>query len=426
MLLMLSSEDGWSLPSVETRRTRRPSQLANPIVQAVLQSFGASVTTLRCLHFKLDAGQDQVDAVFELENHGPSWTPPTEGRWVSREQATELLATNAPDRKTILQWFDEGEAESWPALRALWARPDWHRRATTWALAELARLGRDPSGTVNQVKHWSLSSILRFETVGGQAWLKAVPPFFAHEGTLIQLLGRSLPENLPSVISIEPKEGWLLMDTIPGEKLAIKAETTQMAESLRLLATLQVTYAAHLDELFAAGCPDCRLATLDGELKALLARSDVLSNLNDDEVAGLTEFAAEIPDRCQALIDCRVPETLVHGDFHGANVAVSDDSLVLYDWPDACVAHPFIDLATFIGPSLEPSTRAKLSEAYLGVWSTHCPAAELEEALRLVQPLSCLHHAISHQRIVDGIEAGERWEFAGSVQSWLRRLLAAA
>jgi aminoglycoside phosphotransferase (APT) family kinase protein len=276
------------------------------------------------------------------------------------------------------------------------------------------------------VKQWSISSILRFETSGGQAWLKAVPSFFAHEGALIQLLAQLLPENLPRVLSIAPKEGWLLMDTFPGEKLAVKADVSQMAESLRLLATLQVAYATRLDDLFAAGCPDCRLATLDGELKALLARSDVLGSLNDEEVAGLTAFTAEVPDRCEALIDCGVPETLVHGDFHGANVAVSDDSLVLYDWPDACVAHPFVDLATFIGPGLEPSIRAKLTEAYLEVWSRHFPTAKLEAALRLAEPLFCLHHAISHQRIVDGIEPGERWEFSGSVQLWLRRLLAAA
>ena len=424
MLLMLSSEDGWALPSVETRRTRRPSQLADPIVQAILQRFGASVTTLRCAHFRLDAAQDQVDAVFELENHGPSWTPPAEGRWVGREQATDVLTADARDRKTIMQWFDEGE--SWPALRAPWARPGWHRRATIWAQAELARLGRHPSGTVTQVKHWSLSSILRFETAGGQAWLKAVPSFFSDEGSLIQLLGQSLPENVPRVLSIAPKERWLLMDTFPGEKLAVKADVSQMAESLRLLATLQVAYATRLDDLFAAGCPDCRLATLDGVLKALLARSDVISSLNDDEVAGLTAFTAEVPDRCEALIDCGVPETLVHGDFHGANVAVSDDSLVLYDWPDGCVAHPFFDLATFMGPGLAPRTKGKLIEAYLGVWSTHFPTAKLEAALRLAEPLFCLHHAISHQRIIDGIEPGERWEFSGSVQLWLRRLLAAA
>jgi hypothetical protein len=56
-----------------------------------------------------------------------------------------------------------------------------------------------------------------------------------------------------------------------------------------------------------------------------------------------------------ALIECGVPDTLVHGDFHPGNVAGRrPDSYVILDWGDSFVGHPLIDELAFV-ERLSPS-----------------------------------------------------------------------
>ena len=108
-----------------------------------------------------------------------------------------------------------------------------------------------------------------------------------------------------------------------------------------------------------AGCHDRRLATLPADAGALLQRDAVRSALSSGELGAADAFVAGLPRAIEELAACGVPETLVHGDFHHGNVIVSDDgSLVIIDWTDGCVAHPFFDLATFIDAAQRTEPRA--------------------------------------------------------------------
>ena len=67
-----------------------------------------------------------------------------------------------------------------------------------------------------------------------------------------------------------------------------------------------------------------------------------------------------------------IPNTLVHGDFHAENIAVSDGRYLIFDWTDAWFAHPFVDLATFMRyaehGSIDRATRARWRDHYLRGW----------------------------------------------------------
>ena len=420
--LLVRGEHGWALPFVDTP-PHKPRHLAGTVARACAEQLGVAVTALRCARVRSD-GNDNANTVVVLENHDHTWRPPAGARWADLSDARRLLTEDAAGRAALLHWFGEGGRAAAPPLRPPWAHPGWYQRAVAWAEGELTRLGRRPTGHIEQVKLWCISSILRIETTAGDAWFKAVPGFFAHEGRLIQLLTPSLPASLPTVLALGPERGWLLLDTIPGEKLRAGRDEAKMAEALRVLARLQQEWTSRTDELLSIGCPDRRLATLDGELERLLARPEVRGDLGDGEITKLKAFAREIPERRVALAACGVPETIVHGDFDPGNVSVDGDGLVLFDWTDGCVGHPFVDLATFLERDGEANTNAAFRAAYLEVWSQTVPEARLEEAMALAAPFACLHHAISYQRIVDAVEPAERWEFAGATQKWLRRILA--
>jgi aminoglycoside phosphotransferase (APT) family kinase protein len=187
-----------------------------------------------------------------------------------------------------------------------------------------------------------------------------------------------------------------------------------------VLARLQQAWIGREEALLAAGCADRRLATLPRALEELLA-SDMLRNgLLEDEWARLAAFAEEIPGRVEALRACGVPETLMHGDFHPGNIAAADGAVVIYDWTDGCVGHPFFDLPTFL--PRDPIERAALLEAYLGEWRAFAPADHVERAWELVEPLACIHHALSYKRILEAVEPTLRSEFDTDVTFWMRWL----
>lgn len=122
------------------------------------------------------------------------------------------------------------------------------------------------------------------------------------------------------------------------------------------------------------------------------------------------------------LAACGIPETLLHGDFHSANVMHNAGRLRIVDWTDGCVSHPFFDLATYVRE--EDGGRPALIDAYIDAWSDAGPRDGLKDALGLSEPLACLHHAVSYERILDAIEPGWRHEIGGATQRWLRRFLA--
>src|SRR5438477_2563449 len=116
---------------------------------------------------------------------------------------------------------------------------------------------------------------------------------------------------------------------------------------------------------------------------------------------------------CRSCARYGVPETLLHGDFHRGNVATSGGRTMLVDWTDGCVGHPFFDLATALPD--DGKHRETLLSAYLEGWAELTPIAQLRDAFTIADCLACLHHAVSYQRILDGIEPGERWELGGAV-----------
>ena len=84
--------------------------------------------------------------------------------------------------------------------------------------------------------------------------------------------------------------------------------------------------------------------------------------------AGLSRFH----DLCEEVASSPIPNTLVHGDFHAENIAMSDGGYLIFDWTDACIAHPFVDAATFLRyaerASIDRATRERWRDHYLRGW----------------------------------------------------------
>jgi aminoglycoside phosphotransferase (APT) family kinase protein len=358
-------------------------------VPAFERRLGTTPWLLRQLRF------DEDGAILELDVAEPAWRPPGHARWASRADLDTVRLRDEGHREVLAAYLDEVDP---PAERAPWALRGWREQATAWLEAEVSRLGHRLE-SVEQVKQWSISTILRIRTDGPVLYLKASAqlPLFVDEAQVTAALAEHFPDAVPEPLALHP-EGWVLLADL-GDPVGWSAPVETRAEMLARFARLQRESAALTRELLAAGCLDRRLPVLESQLDGLV---DV-ARLTDEEREQLRGRLPELKAACRRLGEQGLPPTLVHGDLHLGNVARPAGQLVYFDWTDACVAHPFIDLHSLQWES-DDANRAALLDAYLTEWEGVVPEERLREAARLAAVVTPLHHAVSYQHIVAGVE----------------------
>lgn len=422
-LLLLRSDREWRLPRVLVREAVWAAN-ARVVVPAIERRLGTPLWLLRRLDSTADEAARRTEAILELELLDPGWAPPAHGRWAGLGDLARLRLKDEQQRPVLVAFLDALERGNVPEQRPPWARTGWLAEVRPWIDAQTARLGRAVV-SIEQVKHWSISSVLRVETNGPDLYFK-VParlPLFVDEATLTARLAGRFPDHVPAPLAVEPERGWLLLPEF-DELLDFDAPLAVRQESLRRFAHLQRQTSGLTDELLADGCLDRRLDVLERQIEPLLADREATARLGADEVAELRRLAPVLKQLCRRLAVLGPQPTLVHGDLHMLNVARLDGELVYFDWTDACVAHPFIDLLSLQWEKDE-ANRAALLGAYLEAWEGVETPERLREAVLLAAVVIPLHHAVSYQRLVAGLEPDAKPEL-DATHEFLRELLARA
>jgi hypothetical protein len=390
------------------------------VVPAFEQRLGTRPWLLRHLGFAEDDEADRLDAIHELELVDRDWRPPAHGRWAARGDLDRLRLDPA-ERELLSGYLAALERDEILPERPPWALPGWHDDVRAWLDAELPRLGRRFVG-LEQVKQWSISSVLRVETDGPELYFKvsALLPLFVHEGTVTARLAERFPTHVPAPLAVEPGRGWMLFDAF--DLVGWDASVELRCELFRRFAALQLRTAALTDELLAEGCLDRRLDVLERQLEPLLADRTGLHKLTGAEIRELRALAPRFRELCRRLAALGLPPTLVHGDLHVGNVARLDGRLAYFDWTDACVAHPFVDLHSLRWVRDEAERTAQL-DAYLEPWREVAGEATLREAVALAAVVTPLHHAVSYRTIVAGLEPASKPEL-DAAHGFLRETLA--
>jgi hypothetical protein len=306
-------------------------------------------------------------------------------------------------------------------LRMTWARAGGPAADVAWADTALDGRGTPRTGDARQIRTWNLSSLWRLPIEGGAAWLKVVPPFFAHEGPILERLD---PAIVPRLLASDGPR--LLLEEIPGEdRYGATGET--LLRMVALLVRLQVGCSARPDELLAVGAPDWRAARLHQLAEDALART--ADELDPSEIVTLEKLLAGLSVRLDEVASCGIPDTLVHGDFHPGNVRGPDGRLVLLDWGDCGVGHPLLDQAAFVSGLREDDARAVRAE-WARLWRrarlrrTASPTCEPERAASLLEPVAAVRQAVIYRSFLDRIEPAERVYHASDPAHWLRRAAA--
>jgi hypothetical protein len=373
--------------------------------------IGTRIGILRYVTRAVDRERKRLDVTYVLEQLEPDWVPHVGTLWSDASALGAELAT-----------LVDGPV---PPERAPWARPGWLAEASVWIESSLDGLGRPATGPVEQVRVWPLSAVLRVPTDGGSVYFKATcaSPLFVDEGGVLLGLSRLFPELVPRPLAVDPERRWMLLDDV-GPALGWDAPPADRELVLTSFSQLQVSSTRHVDALLAMGCVDRRPAWLSHEIPELLADDDALAGLANHEVERLRELEPTFVSLCGRIAEGPVPDALAHGDLHLANVARSGDRYVVFDWSDAGVTHPFLDLIDVHGEK-DAVLRNRLRDAYLVPWQELAPRTRLLELWALAAPLASLNQAVSYRHIAANVEQGSAQELTGALPYWLRLALAA-
>jgi aminoglycoside phosphotransferase (APT) family kinase protein len=344
-----------------------------------------------------------------------------DGTWASLDDlADEDPAVVASLREVVAQ--SAGLVEV-PARRPDWFRPGWYDEADAWVDRELAAHGRSRTGPSVPMKVWSLSAVLRIPSDPAPVWMKASCRHFHAEPALTRLVAEMLPEHAPPMIAADEERAWLLMEDMPGadEEHEDAAPPGLGRAAARIAATLQLRSLDHLDEIEAAGVPVRGLTDTVHAFDEVLVSSVELDELTGEELAAARALRGDVHAVIEELASLGLPQTLVHGDLHPGNVAHEGDSLMLYDWSDAALSHPLLDLVQ-LTRAMPEEERDAARAAYADVWRTAYPDADLDRGFELATLVNAIYQMVTFEQIYRAQEDASYWEMRGVVARSLRRL----
>jgi aminoglycoside phosphotransferase (APT) family kinase protein len=344
-----------------------------------------------------------------------------DGTWRSLDQLVEdepAVLTSLREIATVV-----GGVTDPPARRPAWFRAGWYDEADAWIDHELAARGRARTGASVPVKVWSLSAVLRVPCDPEPVWFKASCRHFHAEPALTQLVVDMLPEHAPPVIAADVDRAWLLMEDMTGadEDYEDAPPSGLGLAAARIVATLQLRSLDHLGEIESAGVPLRGLAETLRGFDEVLDGSIELDALTPEELAAARGCRDEVHAVVGELDAAGIPETLIHGDLHPGNVAHHQDALMFYDWSDAAVSHPFLDVVHLLR-SIREDERDAAREAYAEVWRAAYPGIDIARGLELATPVNAIYQMVTYEQICHSLEDASYWELSGVIARFLRKL----
>lgn len=273
------------------------------------------------------------------------------------------------------------------------------------------------------VRSWALSHVERVPTTAGDRFPKAAAAHFAVEPLVTGWLAERFPGDVPDVLAVDPGLHAVLMGPLPAQE-ATPAVLPAVAATL---GRLQLASAAHREELPGLGVPSRSLEATARAFAGVVDHGLELELLSPEARRALRSALPEVLDRVAELDAIGLPQTLAHADLHLGNVAVGPGGVVLYDWSDACVSHPFLDVAHVLVRLPENPEAAPVDwlEPYLDVWRDGWADADLRRAVDLAVLVDRVFQAVTFEHLQRSLAVDGRAPLAGLQATRLTELLVA-
>jgi hypothetical protein len=411
--VLSASPSSLLLPTVQVEA--EPSTAS--IQRAVEMLLGRPPVLLRangiCWHENWD-----TSAMF-VEIEPVDGAPPEGLRWAQIGDADDAVVEPAWARASVAGWLRE-RAGGWSLRRPQWSRPGWFTKAGAWMRDEMRRAGlADPAAP--QIHYlWGIHAVLVADSPDGRAYLKASGDRFRHEGAVTQALAARNPGQLPDVIAVEADRGWMLMRDFEADDLG-EQPPRAWHQGLDALADLQLAWLGDGTELLALGAEDRSLPALTSWVAATGEDDVLMGGLADGPRQEWLATIEHYVDACHRLDALGMPHTLVHGDFHPWNVAVAHGHALIFDWTDASLAHPFVDLATYVMRTSEVDHRVDMAGRYLERWRP--VTGQRDDVIGLALVVGALHQAQTYTQLIPTVMPEDLSNLRGGDAEWLVRAM---
>lgn len=417
---LVQTPHGWALPHITLDQPiwiRATAELNN----AFQARLGFPVVSLYCLHYHSHGDDGGEELVYVLEQRQQPAALPAGATWFGPDQIAAANLARPQHAPLLAAVLHERQEQTVPPLRRPWSRPGWFHDAAIWMAQQLAALGYELLGPVEQTNSWCLSCILSAPTSRGRVFLKTGPdfPLFVNEPRLVAGLSTRFPHNVPTSLQIDAERRWMLLADF-GPALAHQSTPDLRSRMLHQFARIQQAAATDLPYLLQIGCIDRRLTCLQQQVDQLLSDAEQTITLPIADLGRLRRAAPHLKALCDRLAAIGIPETLNHGDLHLGNVAHQNGNLIFFDWTDACIAHPFLDMISIFDEKDE-ALQTRLRDDYLAHWQEHAAPHQLREAWAITRPLSALHQAVSYQSILMQLEETPKQAFGDVVAHYVRQ-----
>lgn len=408
-------DGAWALPMAVVEGDPALSTL----IAALESRFGPLPPLLRATTPR--EGDGQVPALVLVELDRLERPPGGGARLVDRALLDLDRLEPAELRAPVRRWLDRQASGPTP-LDAPWTRHGWFGRASRWMVERMAEVGRPAISPPRAFSAWEISIVLRAPAADGAMYLKCSANVFRSEAAVTARIATRTPDLVTPVVAVDTDEGWLLMDDL-GDVALGDLPADAWAPGLEALAAIQRAWVGDTDDLVASGAHVRAIRRLADMVEAMPDWPTARAYLSVDDAAAFRSATPALVAACRRLDDLGLPETVTHGDFHSHNVAVSPTGPRVFDWTDAAVGLPFVDLAPYLIRVEDVEVRRRLRDAYLARWADLLGPAELAEAGDLALIAGALHQVEGYDILVSSLDPADHADMGPATASWMRRSL---
>lgn len=425
-VLLLQDKDGSVLlPTFNQDVVVRYNTVTN-INAAISEQWKLRTTVSRCVL----EGDERSAPIFAMHNHDERWQPTLPNAdWFELGRLEKLNFANQEHQRYLLEWVESLKDPSW--VHVPWSSPDWNAKACLWIEDCVKASGASLLSAPQQVRSWAISAVIKVDTSAGTLYFKAVPDFFGHAPVIEKYLGEQFPQYLIDIVAIEENEHWMLSKEWAGENPSTIEHWKQI---LKVVTEIQLHCKDNIDQLLSFGCRDRRLSKLSELMIPILedlADEKMLEiyGIDKNEASELSQRLQRVPSLCEQLASFGLPETLIHGDLWGNNIIVRDSfsgkSPVIFDWTDASITHPFIDIYLLITSEPDVEKRPLIREVFVESWSKHYSRRLVEQALAVAEQLAPFYFVCAFRVVQLNAPEQSRWELAFLFKRFVRNILLA-
>lgn len=361
-------------------------------------------------------------AVFELcgENtvgSGFFWTDSCSiDKYISENRLAVLL-------KAVMKNYNCSKTVSW-------INKDGFQPYLNWALKITGCDGQLAYGKIEQIKNTYVSTIFRFRAGEELFYLKIPCKTYLNDAAQIEKFLVNSTYGLPEITASYPDGNAFLAKDMGGHDLSVETDMVFLEQAVKQWADVQQKFTEKQDA-FSSQIPLLHNYTA----KEIMKRIDKFPS----EISGIFAYLNERPDAVDKakagqmlrkvkkllfmLAQCKVPDTLCHGDLRPGNIRVVNGFSFLYDWGMGMYGHPFYDvvhLLHVIRRQLPWELQEKIKSTYLKQWEAFGTEKDIRWIYEAVEQLKDLFMVLTDADwLIETIEAVGGKVPEGSMDSWL-------